>query len=77
MDSPAVILAKGTKVRTNKELEELTGLFVPREVRDERRPDTEGVIEGIADASGDVYWVTHEDGARAPYVYTEFELVPV
>lgn len=78
MKQPKYILPVGTRIITHDELfnkpefgltATLHGLVVAR------KQGAKGSIWGVVGgAGGDLYWVDHEDGTRASYCFTEFEL---
>ena len=78
MQQPRHILESGVVVHTHQTLEDTRGLIAPPSLLANRREDADGVIDGIVPGhGGDVYWVKHADTKRAPYCFTEFELVQV
>lgn len=58
------------------ELQDTKGFLVVKGQMDNRRLGP-GVIKGyVGGHGGDVWWVEHDDGAVAPYGFTELEKAP-
>ncbi len=74
MNCPAKILTKGTRVRTHETLDSMRGLMLTVEQMESRKTNVTGEVQGVAGGGGDIYWVKHDDGERAPYCWSEFEL---
>lgn len=72
----ATLPKAGTKFRTKAKLGDTAGMLVAQEYLDKRRPNAVGeYMAHVAGHGGDVWWIIHEGGAAAPYVYTELEPV--
>jgi hypothetical protein len=73
---PEYILRNGTRVVTHDRLGGTGGIFVAQKFLEARRPSALGLIWGVVGGhGGDVYWVKHDDGTGAAYMFDEFELV--
>lgn len=76
MKEPEYILPNGTRVVTHEYLGSTGGMLVAQKFLDARRPSALGLIWGIVGGhGGDVYWVKHDDGTGAAYMFDEFERV--
>lgn len=76
MQQPRHVLESGIAIHTHKKLDSTEGLIAMPSLIANRREDADGTIDGIVPGhGGDVYWVKHADAKRAPYCFTEFELV--
>lgn len=77
MNRPAMVLAKGTVIRTHKELESTKGMLVAPKHLAARAADRVGVInDWVPGHGGDVYSVRHEGTEHlAVYCFTEIELI--
>lgn len=63
----------GLRVTTGN-LESTRGMLIVPDKIANRRAGAHGVIGGyVAGHGGDVWWVKHDDGAVAPYMFTELE----
>lgn len=64
----------GERVVTKGKLESTAGMIVNPSNLDNRRASAAGEVLGpVPGHGGDVWWVRHDDGAVAPYCYTEYE----
>jgi hypothetical protein len=65
----------GLIVKTVTELGDTRGMFITPMCLERRRPNAVGTtLHWVPGHGGDVWWVKHEDGQVAPYVFNEFEL---
>jgi len=66
----------GMRVKTNDSLVRPTGMILADAYLNARQPSREGRVTGeVPRYGGDVWWVIHDDGNKAPYMCTELEPV--